>query len=92
MKPFPIRPQPGFLIVSKDVTPGSVGDIILPEQNSLRPTSGTVVEPADDLAAWYPKGTKVIFGPYAGSTFTIEEGTFTMLTREEVQATIAGVA
>ena len=85
---IPLRPQPGYLIVAKDALPGTVGEIILPEQHTLRPTSGTVIRPAENLKEWYPEGTKVVFGPFAGSSFTIPQGQYTILTDLEIQCTI----
>lgn len=82
--------MPGFVIIEKDVLPGNVGEIVLPEQNSLRPNSGTVIRAAVDLEPYYPAGTKVLFGQNAGTTLTIPEGTYTILTEMEIQATVEG--
>lgn len=85
---LPLRPTSGYLVVAKDALPGTVGEIVLPEQNSLRPTSGVVVCCSDDLTAFYPRGTQVIFGPHAGAEFKVKQGKFLVLRVEEIQATI----
>lgn len=85
---IPLRPQPGYLIVNPDAPPGQVGEIILPEQNTLRPTSGVVVRAEKELEQWYPPGTRIVFGPHAGSVFSITSGTFLILTDMEIQAVI----
>lgn len=84
-----IRPLGQFLVVVKDVLPSNVGEIILPEQNTMRPVSGKVMVASPSLQNDYPEGTRVLFGKHAGEVFSVEEGQpLTLLHASEIQAWI----
>jgi len=84
-----LRPLGQFLVVVKDPTPSNVGEIILPEQNTMRPSSGKVLVASPSLENDYPEGTRVLFGKHAGETFSIEKGEpLTLLHASEIQAWI----
>ena len=84
-----MRPMNGFVVVSKDPLPNKAGEIVLPEQNSMRPVSGRVLIPSPSLANDYPEGTRVLFGKHAGETFKVEEQVVTLLHSSEIQAWIS---
>ena len=84
-----MRPMNGFLVVKKDPVPKNIAGIVLAEQNSLRPCSGKVVIPSPSLQEDYPEGTRVLFGKFAGETFSVDGGDpVTLLHQREVQAWI----
>lgn len=78
----------GFLLVSPDPIPDKVGDIVLPEQNALRPLSGVVALPSISCAADYPEGKRVVYGRYSGESISIDMEAYKLLHETEIQCVI----